>query len=199
MTWVKVCGLTRGEDVAAAVAAGADAVGFVAIAASPRYLPLAAIAELTAGVPITRVLLTVDLEWASARRALEASGANAIQPYGRHVGQTARRAGAAGFLVLRPCRVTGAVDLPPPAQGIPLLDAAEPRRLGGTGRSFDWSLVAGIERDFVLAGGLGPGNVAGAVAAVGPWGVDASSGLESAPGVKDHGRVADFVSEAKKQ
>jgi phosphoribosylanthranilate isomerase len=80
---------------------------------------------------------------------------------------------------------------------LPLVDTADDSIYGGTGRTFDWRLVAGLERDFVLAGGLGPHNVEEAVRLVRPWGVDASSGLEAAPGIKDPGKVIDFVRKAK--
>ena len=77
---------------------------------------------------------------------------------------------------------------------LPLLDSDS---IGGTGTTFDWSWLDGLDRPFVLAGGLGPDNVAAAVERVRPWGVDASSGLESAPGVKDLAKVAAFVNKAK--
>jgi len=91
--------------------------------------------------------------------------------------------------------VTGPVDLAAiSGDELPLLDSDS---IGGTGVSFDWSWLTGLDRPFVLAGGLGPDNIEAAIARVAPWGVDASSGLESAPGVKDLIKVAAFVSKAK--
>ena len=81
-----------------------------------------------------------------------------------------------------------------PGDELPLLDSDA---IGGTGLTFEWSWLHGVDRPFVLAGGLGPDNVTDAIERVGPWGVDASSGLESAPGVKDLARVAEFVRKAK--
>ncbi len=198
MTWVKVCGLTRVEDVVAAVAAGADAVGIVLIPSSPRYVPRERAGVLVAAAEgVRRVLLTVDVAPGALEDLLDETGADGIQPYGSHASAVATAAVAAGVFVLRPVPVAAGVDLPGPEEGVPLLDAAGPA-LGGTGRRFDWELAAGIDGPWVLAGGLGPDNVAEAVAMVRPWGVDASSRLETAPGIKDHGRVAAFVREAKR-
>lgn len=197
MTWVKVCGLTARADVEAAVAAGADAVGFVNVLSSPRFVPLSTIADIAAGVRIQRILLTMDARPERVVAMLEQAGMSGVQPYGKDVGATAAAAAAAGFLVLHPVSVGDEIHLDEGTVGVPLLDTAVPGSLGGTGKVFNWELADGIGRRFVLAGGLGPGNVAAAVAAVEPWGVDASSGLERVPGVKDHSMVADFVAEAK--
>lgn len=196
MTWVKVCGLTRTEDVAAAVAAGADAVGFVSHPGSPRYVSLPALADLAHDVPITTVVLTVDLGVAAAMTAVEATGVDAIQPYGVHANAIAAAAIDAGIAVLYP---VGRLDddLTIPDGAVPLFDTPDESVHGGTGRTFDWSLLDDAVGDFVLAGGLGPDNVAQAVRSVRPWGVDASSRLEAAPGVKDAGKVTAFVQEAK--
>jgi phosphoribosylanthranilate isomerase len=198
MTWVKVCGLTRVADVTAAVEAGADAVGIVLIASSPRFVPREGAAELVAAAGgVRRVVLTIDLAPDELEPLLEETGADGIQPYGAHAAAVAAAATAAGVFVLRPVPVGIGLDLPGPGEGIPLLDAAGPA-LGGTGRRFDWDLATGIGVRWVLAGGLGPDNVAEAIAVARPWGVDASTGLEEAPGIKDHGRVAAFVREAKR-
>ena len=85
-----------------------------------------------------------------------------------------------------------------PSGATPLFDTADVDRHGGTGRTFRWDLVAGYPGDFVVAGGLGPGNVADAVRATGAFGVDASSRLEAAVGIKDDGKVTAFVQEAKR-
>jgi len=199
VTWVKVCGLTRTEDVAAAVAAGADAVGIVLIPSSPRFVSRERAGALAAAAEgVRRVLLTVDLAPAELAALLDEIGADAIQPYGAHATAVAAAAVAAGIFVLRPVLVAAALELPAPGEGVPLLDATAGAALGGTGRRFDWALATGIEGPWVLAGGLGPDNVAEAVTTLRPWGVDASSGLEAAPGIKDHGRVTAFVREAKR-
>jgi len=198
MTWVKVCGLTTRRDVAVAIEAGADALGFVAVPASPRFIELDRVAELAAGIPAMTVLLTVDVPADEMPTLLATAGVSAVQPYGRDREAAARAALAAGYAVLFPVRAVAGVDLSQ-IPGTPLLDTPAADRLGGTGRSFDWSLAEGIRRDFVLAGGLGPDNVERAIRQVQPWGVDASSGLEQSSGRKDHGMVTDFISKAKRR
>lgn len=202
MTWVKVCGLTRDSDVAAAVDAGADALGFVLAQASPRCISIERAAELMDGVPALRVLLTVDASVDAAAAAVGRTGADGLQPYGGDAADVAAWGQANGLLVLRSLRRDAAGswgEAAVPAGQIPLLDSATGTDLGGTGVPLEWDDVQRPGRRFVLAGGLNPTNVATAIAALSPWGVDASSGLESTPGVKDTARVAAFVEEAKRQ
>ena len=200
MTWVKVCGMTRREDVDVAVAAGADAVGFITWPGSPRCVTPERAAGLGRDAGATRILVTVDQPPEALLAAAGAAEVDGVQPGGDHAAEAAAAARAAGYLVLRPIPVgAGPPDLGAvPAEEIPLLDTARGGMHGGTGVAFDWSVAAGLDRDFVLAGGLGPHNVADAVARVRPWGVDASSRLEREPGVKDHDLVARFVEEAKR-
>jgi phosphoribosylanthranilate isomerase len=145
---------------------------------------------------IHTILLTIDLAPDQAIAVLKRAGVDGIQPYGEHGGATAAAAVEAGYVVLNPRRTGTNLDLSAVA-GIPLLDTPGEALLGGTGRTFDWSHVANLNSRFVLAGGLGPDNVAAAIQQVGPWGVDASSRLEKSPGRKDHGMVADFIAKAK--
>ncbi len=196
MTWVKVCGLTTHEDVAVAVDAGADAIGFVNIETSPRYVPLERAAALAQGVPIHTMLLTMDAEPGPTLEFLEGSGIDGVQPYGRLASDLAAAALARGYLVLNPQRAALGLDFSV-IPGIPLLDTQSDRALGGTGRVFDWEIAKSLSGRFVMAGGLGPDNVAAAVATIAPWGVDASSRLERAPGHKDPGMVAAFIQKAK--
>ena len=196
MTWVKVCGLTRESDVSNAVDAGADALGFVLAPASPRRIGVERAAALMEDVPALRILVTVDATRDMIAGMVEATGADGIQPHGRHARTAANWARHAGFLVLHPVGHGLLDDIP--AEQIPLLDSITDGQHGGTGKVLDWAAVDRPERRFVLAGGLDPGNVAQAIATLGPWGVDASSGLESEPGIKDAARVAAFVEEAKR-
>jgi phosphoribosylanthranilate isomerase len=197
--WVKVCGLTRREDVAAAVAAGADAVGFIIAAESSRRVELEAAARLAEGVAAQCVLVSVDLTPDEVVATASAAGIDGVQPHGRHAGPAADRARASGLFVLQPVPVAEPFEMPPVADGaIPLFDTAVPGRHGGSGRAFRWDLVVGAKRPFVLAGGLGPDNIAAAIASVRPFGVDASSRLEASVGIKDHGKVTAFVQEAKR-
>lgn len=202
MTWVKVCGLTREEDVAAAVGAGADAVGFVLSVVSPRHVSVERATKLADGIPAMRFLVTTDLDAEPALEALSAVGADGLQPHGRRAASAARAAVDMGYLVLRPIPVgddldAAAIEGLPDGQ-IPLLDTADAVLHGGTGRTFHWAAAAQLERRFVLAGGLGPDNVSAAISAARPWGVDASSRLEVEPGIKDHGKVAAFIQEARR-
>ncbi len=197
MTWVKVCGLSRPAEVEAAVAAGADAVGFVFYDPSPRAVSPSVARALGADAGALTVAVTVDLDADSLLHLADLAGVGAVQPHGKHADRAAAAAVEAGLSVLRPLAVTGPVDLSGiPGDELPLLDSDS---IGGTGHAFDWAWIEGLERRFVLAGGLGPDNVEAAIARVEPWGVDASSGLESAPGVKDLAKVRAFVGKAKGQ
>jgi len=201
VTWVKVCGLTRETDVTAAVEAGADALGFVLVPGSPRFVTPSRAAALMEGVPAMRIVLTLDVSVAALREIVEATGADGVQPYGARSAAVSAWAEANGLTVLRPVPgaavSTDAVSAVPEGQ-IPLIDSATGTRHGGTGIALDWGAMTRPDRPFVLAGGLDPVNVADAIAALHPWGVDASSGLESAPGIKDSARVAAFVEEVKR-
>lgn len=201
MTWVKVCGLTREEDVAAAVEAGADALGFVLAEDSPRRVDLARAKALMDGPPALRIVVSVDALPEEVLDAASSTGADGVQPHGRYAPSAAALATAAGLFVLRPVRVGGGgpeIPLEEVEPGtVPLLDTAHDEAHGGTGRSFDWRLIGPTDRRYVLAGGLGPANVVEALDVTGAWGVDASTLLESAPGVKDPGKVADFIALAK--
>ena len=195
MTWVKVCGLRSGSEVEAAVAAGADAVGFVLYEPSPRYVAPADAQALAADAGALTVAVTVDLDADSLLHAAEVAGVDAVQPHGRHAAEACRAAVAAGLAVLRPVKASSALDLAGiPGDELPLVDSDV---IGGTGAAFDWDWLDGVDRRYVLAGGLGPDNVGEAIRRVAPWGVDASSRLESSPGIKDLAHVRDFVREAK--
>ena len=144
MTWVKVCGLSREVEVAAAVDAGADAVGFVSVPGSPRYIDLDRIAELAEGVPAVRVLLTTDLDPDDLLEAARRAGVDAVQPYGKGVVAGAETAITAGFMVLQPLRIeSGASAGEPIAGAVPLFDTHRRDKYGGTGETFDWSLLSG--------------------------------------------------------
>lgn len=198
MTWVKICGLTRQQDVDVAMEAGADAVGFVLVPESPRAVTVSAAATLASPAILTRIILTRDLDPEALVAAALVVGADGVQPYGQHQAEAAKAATEAGLLVLRPVPVGGPVDLQQvPSDQIPLFDHASPDLLGGSGRGFDYSLLPPTKRKFVLAGGLGPDNVAAAISATRPYGVDASSRLESRPGVKDPRLVTEFIARAK--
>lgn len=204
-TAIKICGLSRAEDVSAALDAGARYLGFVFFPRSPRAVSADAVAALTADVPpgIARVGLFVDPDDAMLDAVLRTAPLDLIQLHGR---ETAERVGAVraltGLPVMKAVSVAGPADLDAltdygRAADLLLIDAKPPAdaaRPGGNGVAFDWSLLAGrrIPKPWFLAGGLDAGNVAEALRITGAPGVDVSSGVESAPGIKDPARIAAF-------
>lgn len=193
--WVKICGITRVEDVDLAASAGADAIGINRIVRSPRCVSEGHAVELARASVLPAIVLVEDMDPAHVVVHLDQLGVDGVQPYGRDAVAVAAAAADAGWIALLPTDVEAVPALPDGV--IPLLDTADPERLGGTGRSFDWSKIDPRIGRFVLAGGLGPDNVAEAVRVTGAWGVDASSRLEAEVGVKDVGKVTAFVREAK--
>lgn len=196
-TVVKICGLTVAAEALACAELGVWGIGVVFAAESPRRVDAARAAEVLAPLPggVARVgvfVATPPQEMAAvARRA----GLTHLQVHG---GDPAAARAASGLPVIEGVRVDGAAALErarASAADLVLLDAAVPGRHGGTGRAFDWSLLEErpLERPFVLAGGLRPGTVAGAVARLRPAMVDVSSGVEWAPGRKDPDLVRAFV------
>lgn len=197
-TRVKICGITRAEDLDAAVAAGADAVGFVFYPASPRHVPIATAAALAARVPafVTRVGLFVNADPHVVESAVAAVGLDLLQFHGDEDGEACARSGRPW---IKAARVKPGLDLLEFAGRYAgaralLLDAFVDG-YGGGGQVFDWSLVPpALPLPVILSGGLTPGNVAAAIRAVRPWAVDVSSGVEAAKGIKDAAKIAEFMS-----
>lgn len=195
---VKVCGLTRPEDAAACARLGAWGVGVVFAAASPRRVDVATAAAVCAAVPegVARVGVFVDANPGEMATTARAAGLTHLQVHGACDPAAARA--ASGLPVIEGVRVSGPAALATArdsAADLVLLDAAVAGLHGGTGTAFDWSLLEGqgLGRPFALAGGLRPETVAEAIARTAPVLVDVSSGVESAPGVKDHARVSAFL------
>ncbi len=198
---VKVCGITRLEDALLAVRLGADALGFNFWPRSKRYLAPAAAREIIRRLPplVASVGVFVDPTREEVLRAAEASGIQVVQLHGD---EPPALCAALPLPVLKAIRVRDAASLEAigayeAAAGI-LLDTASPG-YGGSGATFDWALaaLAAAARPLVLAGGLGPDNVAEAVRIVRPFAVDVASGVESAPGIKDGLRMRRFIEAAK--
>lgn len=198
--FAKICGLRTAGDVAAAVAAGADAVGFVLSRSSPRALDPESIAALAAGVPrgTATVLVAHDRPAAEAARMAADAGIDVLQLHGGHYDAAAFAAAAA--ILPRVWRAVSLAEGPPLAVGALgeealLLDSP----LAGSGDRWDLSALAGRRPvgSWLLAGGLDPSNVAAAIAQAAPWGVDVSSGVESSRGVKDHGLIRAFLAAAR--
>ncbi|MFA9460796.1 phosphoribosylanthranilate isomerase [Thiohalorhabdus methylotrophus] len=196
-TRVKICGITRPEDGRMAAAAGADAVGLVFHPDSPRAVTPERAAEIRAALPpfVTAVGLFVDPDRQQVAQTLAACPLDLLQFHG---GESPGLCGAFDRPYIKAVRVGPDTDLGEAAQRYGadrlLLDAYVPGQAGGTGRTFRWSLIpAELASRVVLAGGLDADNVGEAVRAVGPYAVDASSGVEERPGVKSAVRVAAFI------
>lgn len=200
---VKICGITNLEDALAAVEAGASALGFNFYPRSPRYLmPKDArriIEELPQSVLMVGVFVNEDGPGRVARLAEEA-GVSAVQLHGDEAPEYCRA--LPGFQVIKALRVAeGFVPesvLEYEGTAI-LLDSFDRGARGGTGRAFDWEIacrVSALVPRLYLAGGLSADNVSEAVERVRPYAVDACSCLESAPGIKDHARMREFISAA---
>lgn len=195
---IKICGLTRAEDVQAAVAAGVDAIGLVFYPDSPRHVSIEQAAALCRHVPpfVTIVGLFVNASRAEVHRVCEDVPLNLLQFHGD---ETVDQCEGFGLPYLRAARVRPGVDLLEFASQFPsaralLLDTWTPA-YGGSGESFDWSLVpTACPLPVILSGGLNPDNVANAIRQVRPVAVDVSSGVESAKGIKDAAKIRAFVS-----
>lgn len=206
---VKICGLTEPAGLAAAVAAEAAYVGFVFFPKSPRNLAIAAARDLALSVPpgVAKVALTVDAGDEALDAILREVPIDMLQLHGHESpARVADVRARHGLPVMKALGVAGAVDLPQieayaaVADQI-LVDAKPPKGAdlpGGNGLAFDWRLIAGRRWPvpWMLAGGLTPGNVAEAIRLTGARQVDVSSGVESAPGVKDPAKVAAFCGAA---
>jgi phosphoribosylanthranilate isomerase len=197
-----MCGITRSEDALTAVALGVDALGLIFAAGSPRQLNLKAAAAIRAHIPplVTVVSLLRNHSQAQVRDVIAAVRPHLLQFHGDE-----DPAFCAGF-GLPYMKAVGMKGLPRPLAEIAreyagaaalLLDGHAPGEAGGQGQSFDWNGIAAIDKPVVLAGGLRPDNVAQAIRTARPYAVDVSSGIESAPGIKDSGKMEAFVRQVR--
>jgi phosphoribosylanthranilate isomerase len=194
MTLVKICGITRLEDAQLAVALGASAIGFVFWPSSPRYIPPSRAAEIVEALPprVAFIGVFVDQTRNFVWNAAEQVGLTALQLHGN---ETPAFAAALPRPVIKAVPVTTDFSLEAvmdiPRSMTVLLDAHDPVRRGGTGETVDWSVAAAVawRRPIFLSGGLHAGNIREAIARVNPHAVDISSGVESAPGIKDPARL----------
>ena len=198
MARVKICGLKSHSDCANAVASGADAVGFVHYKPSPRHLELAQIKDLVRSLPpfVTSVGLLVNPDEAVLRE-MHATGVQYLQIHGTG-GDICSALGIAYIqaIAVRDAQSIASVDINNCAAV--LLDAYHESGAGGQGVRFNWDLIPqGLSKPMILAGGLNPDNVAQAIQYTRPYAVDVSSGVESAPGVKDSELVRSFVANAR--
>lgn len=199
---VKICGITRLQDLHAACAAGADALGFVFYDKSPRHVLIETAAALVRALPpfVQSVGLFVDAAPDFIERVLQTVPLDLLQFHGDETPADCARYGRPWIKAVRVNRDTDllkyAADFDA-ARGL-LLDAFVPGVPGGTGERFDWSLIPpDLPKPLILSGGLNPDNVAEAVRRVHPWAVDVSSGVEASKGIKDAHQIARFIANAK--
>ncbi|WP_283744646.1 phosphoribosylanthranilate isomerase [Sideroxydans sp. CL21] len=202
-TRIKICGITRGQDALAAVSNGADALGLVFYEKSPRHVSLQQAAQLARAIPpfVTMVGLFVNPAVEYVREILAQIPLDMLQFHGEEEPEFCAQFGKP---YLKAIRVRNGVDLIQcaarysAARGL-LLDAFIEGVQGGTGESFDWTLIPqGLPLPVILSGGLHTGNVAAAITQVRPYAVDVSSGVEAAKGIKDAAKIAAFINEVKR-
>lgn len=198
---VKVCGITNAEDAWAAVEAGADALGFIFCEQSPRYIVPAVASRIIAGLPplIVTVGVFVNEGMATVRSIMDTCGLAMAQLHGDENASYCRELSRPAMKALR-LKDRGSLLALAEYQGRGgvrgfVLDTFSELAYGGTGQVTDWALAAEVAKStrILLAGGLTPDNVTEAIRTVRPYGVDVSSGVESAPGKKDHAKIRAFL------
>ena len=202
VTRIKICGITRAEDALAAAHCGADAIGLVFYERSPRHVGIAQAAQLAAALPpfVSVVGLFVNAEAALVREVLAQVPLDLLQFHGD---ESPEYCAQFAMPYLKAIRVKAGVDLLQcasdfcTAKGL-LLDAHVEGIPGGTGATFDWSLIPKhLPLPVILSGGLAAENVAAAIKQVQPYAVDVSSGVEVGKGIKDAAKIARFIQEVK--
>ena len=201
-TVVKICGITNVEDGLAAATAGADAVGLMFYDQSPRNVSLQTAAEIAGALPpyIIKVGVFVSPTEEEVLSAITHCGLNILQFHGEETPEFCRLFPVMTIKAFRMKDEDSLKALPDYDTDAWLLDAYVADKLGGTGAKFNWDLAIAAQklgRPVFLAGGLTPENVGDAVRKVRPYAVDVSSGVESAPGKKDHAKVRAFIQAAK--
>lgn len=195
MTRIKICGLTREEDALFCAEKGTDFVGFIFVPSTPRFIEPERAATIAAKLRerekrprIVGVFRDASAEYMHEIGALV--GLDMVQMHGNETDDDIKSVGLSAIKTYRVGDTLPDTTAHPSAQWL-LFDTFEERRSGGTGRRFDWSLLAMYPRTkpFFLAGGLGPDNIAAAISLVRPDGVDIGSAVETSPGVKDHDKL----------
>lgn len=206
---IKICGIKTFDMLDAAIAAGADMIGFMHFARSPRHVPIEMLAELISAArgQVESCVVLVNPDNSSVAE-VAALGPDWIQLHGPETPHRVEAIRAeAGVEIMKALPIGSAEDVAQVASFADiadrvLLDAKPPKnadRPGGLGESFDWSLLKALDpsQPFMLSGGLTPDNVAQAIKTVSPFGVDVSSGVERAPGVKDKRLIEAFIRNAR--
>jgi phosphoribosylanthranilate isomerase len=191
---IKICGVTCEEDAGTAIDAGANAIGFNFFRESPRYISPERAYDIAASLPCgcLRVGVFVNATKQELDETAELVGLEVLQLHGNSCAAASRV-----YRVWRSVPATSPVPVEDKGIEAYLLDSATPK-YGGSGETFDWSNARGFRYRMIVAGGLDASNVADAIAALRPWGVDACSRLESSPGKKDPAKVRDFVAVARR-
>ena len=201
MTKVKICGITTVEDAHMAIEAGADALGFVFYDKSPRNLLPERAAEIISSLPpfihVVGLFVHAQLDFVNA--TADRCRLDIVQLHGDESQEFCARVNRRVIKAFRVKDITSLDRMEEYRVAGYLLDAYSPKAFGGTGVTFNWdtAVVAKKFGPIILAGGLTPDNVAEAIGHVSPYGVDVSSGVESAPGVKDPAKVREFIKRAK--
>jgi len=196
---VKICGVTNDEDALAAVAAGADALGFMFYEPSPRYVTPEVVRGIVNTLPaaVAKVGVFVNMPEANIREIATGCALDTLQFHGGELPEFC--CSFSEFKVWKAFRIKdrdSLLHLESYETDAWLLDTFVPEKLGGTGAKFNWELACAANefgRPIILAGGLTPDNVAAAVRQVRPYGVDVSSGVEKKPGKKDHEKIRAFI------
>jgi phosphoribosylanthranilate isomerase len=199
--FVKICGITRPQDADLAARLGASALGFIFWPGSPRYVEPAAAKAIAASLPasVAKVGVFVDEPADAIARIMDEAGLDVAQLHGRETPEFCRALRLGLKAGSRVIKAIGLAEEPAPFGDfdpdiVLLVDAHDPARRGGTGRTVNWDAAREIAstRRTILAGGLNAANVKLAVRSVRPFGVDVSSGVESSPGIKDSNRLRSF-------
>jgi len=199
-TRVKICGITRTADAAAAARAGADAIGLVFYPPSPRFLSIERAREIRDALPpfVQTVALFVNADAAQVSQVIGRVHPALLQFHGDEAPDFCAQF---GLPFVKACRVKKGVSaleyLRPFSSAAAWLFDSHVPEYGGVGESFDWSMVPITDKPVILSGGLSQTNVAAAMRRVKPWGVDVSSGVESAKGIKDAAKIAAFMAEVR--
>lgn len=193
MVKVKICGITNAEDAIAAVDMGADLLGFNFYPKSPRYVPFEKAESIIRKIPtsVDTVGIFVNSAPADLKRIIGAGFFNWIQLHGDETPEYCRSLNWTNVRIIKSIHVKSAEDIQRASQypvDAILLDTYDKNLYGGTGKTFDWSLICNLYRRLFLAGGINPDNVLEAMH-YGVYGVDICSGIESAPGKKDHTKM----------
>jgi phosphoribosylanthranilate isomerase len=201
-TRVKICGITNVADGLAAAEAGADMIGLMFYESSPRHITLARAVEISRALPLflMRVGVFVNAPADFVLRAIGECNLTMLQFHGDETSDFCTQFGLMNMKAIRVRDSGSLAQLENYQTDAFLLDAHSRNGLGGTGEKFNWDLAVEAQKfgkPIFLAGGLTPENVADAVRIVHPFGVDVSSGVESAPGIKDHAKVKSFITAAK--